>query len=185
MTETKKTSNAAYYLKLGVTLFLICTITACLLGLVNGVTKDKIAEINVQKTADAMSAVLDAESYELTDYSEGIVKSAYRAVSGGITMGYVFEVSPSGFGGAIDMVVGVSDTGTVTGVEIVSMSETAGLGAKASEPAFLNQYVSKGSDLTVNVDIDALTGATVTSKAVTAGVNAATYAANKLSQGGL
>lgn len=180
MTKTKSTSNTSYYIKLCVTLFLICTITACLLGLVNGVTKDKIAEINAGKTADAMSAVLKADSYEQLDYVEGIVRSAYRAINGGQTAGYVFEVSPSGFGGAIDMVVGVSPDGTVTGVEIISMSETAGLGARASEPEFLNQFTGKGTDLTVKVNIDALTGATVTSKAVTEGVNAATLAAIEL-----
>lgn len=181
MTEAKKDSNVSYYMKLGVTLFLICAITACLLGLVNDVTADRIIELNRQKTADAMSAVLPAESYEPVDFSDGLVKSAYRAVSGGEMVGYVFEVVPSGFGGTIDMVVGVDINLAVTGVEIVKMSETAGLGARASEPEFLGQFTGKGTGLTVKVDIDALTGATVTSKAVTNGVNAATLAAAALS----
>lgn len=184
MTEAKKKSSASYYIKLGVTLFLICAVTACLLGLVNGITADKIIELNTQKTANAMNAVLPADSYEQLDFSGGVVMKAYRAVSGGETAGFVFEVAPSGFGGTIDMVVGVGSDGTVMGVEIVKMSETAGLGAKASNPEFLDQFTGKGGGLVVKKDIDALTGATITSKAVTEGVNAAVAASVILQEGG-
>ena len=94
--------------------------------------------------------------------------------------GYVVEVSVSGSQGMISMVVGVDTAGTVTGVSIVDMSETPGLGDKASEPEFRSQFVGTTGDAAVDKDggtIAALTGATVTSRAVANGVNAAVAAA--------
>ncbi len=107
------------------------------------------------------------------------VAAAYQAGD----QGYVIEVTPSGFGGTIDMVVGVKTDGTVAGVEIISMSETSGLGANASKESFRSQFVGKSGDLAVTKDggdIDALTGATITSRAVTQGVNTALQAATAL-----
>ena len=97
--------------------------------------------------------------------------------------GYVVEVTPSGFGGTIDMVVGVGTDGTVTGVSIISMSETSGLGANASKESFRSQFVGKSGVLAVSKDggeIDALTGATITSRAVTSGVNTALVVASEM-----
>ena len=93
------------------------------------------------------------------------------------------EVTPSGFGGTIDMVVGVDMTGAVTGVSIISMSETSGLGANASKDSFRSQFVGKSGTLAVSKDggeIDALTGATITSRAVTSGVNTALIVAGEM-----
>ena len=90
--------------------------------------------------------------------------------------GYVVRVSPNGFGGAIDMMVGISADGTVTGVAIVSQSETASLGANCTREDFRAQFTGRSGTLAVSKDggeIDALTGATVTSRAVTQGVNTA------------
>ena len=96
-------------------------------------------------------------------------------------------VAPRGFGGEIVMIVGVNTEGVVTGVVITEMSETAGLGAKADDPSFLSQYVGKSGSLTVvkgnagETQISAITGATVTSRAVTDGVLAAMKAAAAVS----
>ncbi|MBE6991764.1 MAG: RnfABCDGE type electron transport complex subunit G [Ruminococcaceae bacterium] len=185
MTETKNTSTVAYVLKLGVILFLICAITAGLLGFVNSITEDRIAEITAEKTAKAMSTVLPADAYDEVEYtgSDALVVTAYKASTGGSPVGYVVEVTPSGFGGTIDMVVGVDMNGAVTGVDIIDMSETSGLGANASKASFREQYIGGTGNFAVSKDggtIDALTGATVTSRAVTSGVNAAVAAAATL-----
>ena len=107
------------------------------------------------------------------DVPEGSgVTEAYRAGE----LGYVVRVSPNGFGGAIDMMVGISADGTVTGVAIVSQSETASLGANCTREDFRAQFTGRSGTLAVSKDggeIDALTGATVTSRAVTQGVNTA------------
>ena len=109
-----------------------------------------------------------------------LVKSIYAGTEGG----WVVEVIPSGFGGELDMVVGISPEGVVTGVSIISMSETSGLGANAMKESFRSQYAGKSGVLAVSKDggqIDALTGATITSRAVTNGVNAALSAVADLS----
>lgn len=176
-----KNAKIGYFLKLALTLLVISAVVACLLGFTNYITADKIAEINAQKTAASMEEVLPADSYIAVEYTgtEANVAAVYQAGDAG----YVIEVTPSGFGGAIDMVVGVANDGTVTGVSIVSMSETSGLGANASKDAFRSQYVGLSGELAVSKDggeIDALTGATITSRAVTDGVNTALRVAAEL-----
>ena len=179
MTTTAK--SGGYYAKLAGTLLLIAAVVAGLLGLVNYITADRIAAINEEKTAASMQEVLPADSYNELSYtgSDPTVVKVYEAVGAG----YVVEVTPSGFGGTIDMVVGVGSDGTVTGVAIINMSETSGLGANATKESFRSQYVGKSGELAVSKDggeIDALTGATITSRAVTRGVNSALAAAAEL-----
>ena len=170
---TRSISTGAYVLRLTLTLFLITTIVAGLLGLVNYVTADTIAEQTAQKAENAMRQVLEADSYEPLDVPEdSAVTAAYRAGD----KGYVVRVAPNGFGGAIDMMVGVDVSGAVTGVAIVSQSETASLGANCTREDFRAQFTGKTGTLSVSKDggeIEALTGATVTSRAVTEGVNTA------------
>ncbi len=170
---TRSISTGAYVLRLTLTLFLITTIVAGLLGLVNYVTADTIAEQIAQKAENAMLQVLEADSYEPLDVpEESAVTAAYRAGD----RGYVVRVAPNGFGGAIDMMVGVDVSGAVTGVAIVSQSETASLGANCTREDFRAQFTGKTGTLSVSKDggeIEALTGATVTSRAVTEGVNTA------------
>lgn len=176
-----KNSQLGYYLKLTLTLLLISVVVSGLLGLTNYITEDKIAAISVEKTAASMHEVLPSDFYTPVEYtgSETNVAAVYKAGD----VGYVVEVTPSGFGGTIDMVVGITSDGTVSGVSIVSMSETSGLGANASKDSFRSQYVGQSGELAVNKDggsIDALTGATITSRAVTDGVNTALRVASEL-----
>ena len=170
---TKQSSPVRYILRLTLTLLLITAVVAGLLALVNHITADKIAAHTAQKAESAMQQVLPAETYEsLTVPDGGAVTAAYRADG----LGYVVRVAPSGFGGTIDMMVGIANDGTVTDVAIVSQSETASLGANCTREDFRSQFIGKGGTLPVNKDggeIDALTGATVTSRAVVSGVNAA------------
>lgn len=170
---TRSISTGAYVLRLTLTLFLITTIVAGLLGLVNYVTADTIAEQIAQKAENAMRQVLEADGYEPLDVPEdSAVTAAYRAGD----RGYVVRVAPNGFGGAIDMMVGVDVSGAVTGGAIVSQSETASLGANCTREDFRAQFTGKTGTLSVSKDggeIEALTGATVTSRAVTEGVNTA------------
>lgn len=175
------TVSKGYFAKLAGTLLLISAVVAGLLGLVNHITADKISAINAEKTAASMRQVLPAESYTELAYtgSDPVVAKLYEAAGSG----YVVEVTPSGFGGTIDMVVGVGTDGTVTGISIVSMSETSGLGANASRDSFRSQFVGQSGTLAVSKDggtIDALTGATITSRAVTGGVNSALAAVAEL-----
>ena len=161
----------SYILRLTLTLLIITVVVAGLLGLVNFFTEDKIAENTARKAEEAMQEVLPADSYEKLSTSGEGVTEAFRAENG-----YVIRIGTSGFGGAIDMMVGVSNEGAVTGISIISHSETPSLGANCVRPEWQAQFVGATGDLAVSKDggtIDALTGATVTSRGVTQGVNLA------------
>ena len=158
-----------------IVLALICLVIAALLGIVNGVTEGPI-KANTEKTVqDSLKVVMPADSYEKVDYTGGdeTVVAVYKAGE----EGYVVECnSPNGFGGAIDMMAGINTSGEVTGIAIISHSETSGLGSKATDPEWQAQI--QGATGTVSVAKDggsivAITGSTITSRAVCDGVNIA------------
>lgn len=164
--------NFKYILRLTLTLLLITAVVAGLLGLVNYLTEDRIDALTREKAEKAMQEVLPAQQYVPIETNQAGVTEAYRADE----LGYVVRVSVNGFGGEIDMMVGVDTDGKVCGVSIISHSETASLGANCVREEFRAQYVGADGTLAVRKDggtIDALTGATVTSRAVTNGVNIA------------
>ena len=169
--------NFSYIAKLALTLLIITALVAAALAGVNALTKDKIAAIAAEKTQKAVSQVLEGTATQLTLSGDtGMVQSVYQSEDG-----YAVQVICSGFGGDISMMVGVSNDSTVTGISIISHAETAGLGSVAGEStskgeSFRGQYVSQSGSLAVDKDggsIDSITSATITSRAVTEGVNAA------------
>ena len=197
-TKEKVNMDPKYIIKLTVTLFATCVIVAGLLGLVNMVTKDKIAAINWENTQTAMKAVVaDPDNTEFSEALEntdamsaaakaagGTLDSVYEVLVGGENAGYAIKVVASGSQGNIEMMGGVDAEGVVTGVSIVDNSETSGIGSKvmSNEPlssgvGVLDQFQGKSAaadgTLTVGKNVDAISGATVSSKGVTAGVNAA------------
>ena len=178
----KKENTFMYILRLTVTLLLICAAVAAVLAGVNAITKDKIAAIQEQKTQDAIAVVLPGVSNveELPLGGDaGIVTAVYAAEEG-----YAVQVAPNGFDGAITMMVGVSE-GQVTGISVISHTETPGLGAVAAAnnakgEAFRGQFAGQSGTLAVGDQIDGMSGATITSKAVVTGVNAALEYVEKL-----
>ena len=173
----KTESMAKYILRLAGTLLLITSVVAALLAGVNSITAPKIAELTYQKTQQAIEAVLPGggESVDFTDES-GIVSTVYKGANG-----YAVEVAPAGFDGAITMMVGVDLNGNVLGISVISQTETAGLGAvcaasTSAGEAFRGQFVGMSGTVTVSKDggeVSAITGATITSRAVCKGVTAA------------
>ena len=168
-----------YVLRLAGTLFLIAAVVALALAGINAVTAPVIAELNAAKTQEAISAVLPGGfDTEITDYADasGIVSKIYQGANG-----YAVEVGPGGFDNTITMMVGIDNEGKVLGISIVSHTETAGLGAVAAAGtpagiAFRDQFVGASGSVSVTKDggtMDAITGATITSRAICAGVNAA------------
>ena len=176
--------------KLGLNLLIISAVAALLLALTNSVTASTIAQRNEQANAEARKLVLEsAQDFEevkdaKTDNSKGVkVSEIYEAKdASGNTVGYTLKVLPSGYGGTIELMVGIdSAKGQVSGINVVSNSETAGLGAKSTDPEFSDQYKGKPlKELSVlkngtpgDTEIKAISGATITSTAVTNGVDAA------------
>ena len=91
----------------------------------------------------------------------------------GARLGYCVSVAPGGYKGAININVGVKADGTLSGIRIGSNSETAGLGARIAEPDFYEQYAGQAPPINLGEQVQAITGATISSRAVTNGVNLA------------
>lgn len=166
-----------------VSLLLICAVVTALLGLTNSVTAPKIEQLAVETEAAAKQAVLtDAASFsdEMQIEKDGNVYTYYEGLAAdGSSAGFVFRTSAKGYGGDIAVMVGIGTDGTVAGVNILSISETAGLGMNAKNDSFLSQFTGKSGTIGVlkngssETEIQALTGATITSKAMASAVNQA------------
>ena len=191
-----------FIFKVAGTLTAISLVVALLLGLTNVLTADKIEAINQQKTEEALAKVVSSADCEFPPVEEipqavidaanaqgGKLTEMYEILVGGENAGYAFKVTASGSQGNIVMIVGVDADLAVTGVSIVSNSETSGIGSKvmnneatSAGTGALDQFVGKSGagTLVVKQNIDAVTGATVSTKGVTKGVNAALAAAEAM-----
>ena len=196
-TKEKVVMDPKYIIKLTLTLLITCVIVAGLLGLVNQLTAPNIAAINKANTEKAMAAVVAdptstfSDPLSITDdmtaaaaQYKTTVSEIYEVQSNGAAAGYAVKVNASGSQGTIVMMVGVDSEGAVTGVSIVKNAETSGIGTRVmnnealanSGVGVLDQFVGMShadGDLAVGTNVDAITGATVSSKGVTSGVNGA------------
>ncbi len=179
-------------IRLGLILLLICAVSATLLAFTNGATIDKILEQRAIASENDRKAVLpEAEVFKpMEDEQFGALQSdhdklleVYIGYTGDTIVGYVIKTSPGAYGGPIEITTGLDNNGTVGGVRMGSNhQETPGLGAKAALPEFYNQYngmdalagISVVKANPVDNQILAISGATITSDAVTDGVNMAT-----------
>ena len=181
-------------------LTLITLVAGVALGGVYEITKDPIAKQEAQAKAEAYEQVFtDAAAFEAVEMDDTLTKTirdqldqeGYKAQSieevmraedqSGETLGYAFTVVTSeGYGGDIQFSMGVQNDGTLNGISILSIGETAGLGMNADTPAFKDQFVGKQVEklqytkngATQDDKINAISGATVTTNAMTNGVNA-------------
>ncbi|MDP4152132.1 MAG: RnfABCDGE type electron transport complex subunit G [Bacillota bacterium] len=175
-------------IRLGLILFTITFITALLLAFVNGITKDKIAENSAKTKKEAMQQIFsNADSFDkLNLAATDVVTEGYTAKKDGKSIGYVISVEPQGFGGAISMLVGITPDKKVSTYVITNMNETPGLGTKAKDASFSSQFKDKTANIKVvkttpsNNEVQAISGATISSNAVTKGINAALDAVSKL-----
>ncbi len=166
-----------------VSLFLISAIVTLLLAVTNSVTKPKIEQLQIETENKTKAAVLsDAKGFSdaMTVSLDGVDYTYYEGYGEGKEIkGYVFTTSAKGYGGDIVTMVGVKADGTISGMDFLSISETAGLGMNADSDDFKSQFVGKSDEIGLSKnnpadnEIQALTGATITSKAVTNAVNIA------------
>ena len=165
-----------YVLRLALTLLIITAVVAAVLAGVNSITAPAIAALKAQKTQEAIELVLPGGGDEIVFPATALVSKVYASDTG-----YAVEVTPGGFYNTITMMVGVDTEGKVLGISIISHTETAGLGAVAAAgtpagEAFRSQFVGTSGSVSVTKDggqMDAITGATITSRAICVGVNAA------------
>ena len=161
-------------------LAIIALIAGLLLGLTNELTAKRIDEQTLLAADAARKGVLRAAQafVEETVTPGASVTSCYRGEANGAVVGYTAQVIVKGYGGDIEVTVGVDQTKAITGINVggSSFAETAGLGAKTKEDAFTGQYAGKGVPVVLNKDVDAVSAATISSRAVNDGVNeAASY----------
>ena len=160
-------------------LLAICIIIPLALSVTNKVTAKKIAELENENSKKNMQSLVSADDFEKC--SDGGIEY-YTAIKGGDTAAYIFTESAKGYGGDVSVMNAVKPDGTVAGVAILDVSnETPGLGQNAAKESFYSQYagLKKGVSLlkngakAENNEVDAVTGATITSTAVTRAVNTA------------
>lgn len=175
-------------LKPTLTLFVICLVTAALLAATNLMTHDKIIQMNRQTESASRQVVLPGTK----DFEDSKDGTYTVGKNGSEITGYVFTTKAKSYGGDLSVMTGISKGGKVTGVVILSISDTPGLGLNAEKENFRNQYkqavpakefeVIKSGAATAG-QINAMTGATITSKAVTKCVNEAVAAYQKVKGG--
>ena len=178
-----------------VILFIITLIAGVCLGAVHEITLEPIAQAQLAaNTATYQEVYPDAASFAVNEELTGAIETSAEEIAGqgygsvtvdsvqealdasGSVIGYLItSTSTEGYGGSIQVAVGITNEGSLTGIGFLSISETAGLGMNAQNPEFKDQYAGKTTGATADNQINAISGATVTSRAVTGAVNAAVY----------
>jgi electron transport complex protein RnfG len=185
-------SNVKKIISLGVTLFAVTAVTGVILGVVRDITLEPIRVTQERLKAEALRGALpEAEEFkpvavESAGSSETpgkkpklAVKDVREALSGGDAAGYCITVASQGYAGPIELVAGVTPDGNLRAIRLLSQSETPGLGARSAEEEFYGQFKDAGRITVVKTapsnagEIQAISGATITSSAVADGVNAA------------
>ena len=164
-------------IRFGIVLGTICLVATLVLAVTYEVTKPKIEEqFRLEENAALKEIVPEADSFTKKSI-DGI--EYFEALKGDSLIGYCVKVMGSGYTGYIHMIVGIDQNGSIKGARVLEHQETPGLGAKIAEtkpgekdPWFLRQFVGKAAKtVTVKKEIDAITGATISSKAVTDAIN--------------
>lgn len=174
-------------LKPTMVLTIICLIASAALVGTNALTEKNIEKAQLENAENTRKLVMqDADSFvQVDDY--------YVALKGSEEIGMVFETETKGYGGSVKVMTAISMEGSVTGVSILSHTETPGLGANAEKDSFVDQYIADvpaegfwvtKSEATQDSEIEALTGATITSNAVTDAVNLAIERYDEVKGGG-
>lgn len=185
---TATTRKTRFSLPAWAVLTVIALCAALLLSVTYQATKDVIAARAQTDAAAARLALLpEADRFEAVDAPDGLTE-VYRALNErGETAGFIAVLAVNGFGGEIEVTVGIDTAGCLTGVRVggTQFSETPGLGAKAREAAFTDQFVGLAAPVALSKDggtVDAVTSATITSRAIVLAVNTAADALRPLLQ---
>lgn len=165
-------------IKLGLILLIISVASAGVLAVSNNLTKDKIAAQAMEGSIAALNEVFgEGKEFKYSEKQEAIIEAnpsvieIFEAYEGETLTGYAIKSITKGFAGDVTILTGFSTDSQVLGMRVLEHGETKGLGSKAADPEYTTLYV--GKDASAEVVVDSISGATVTSKAVLSGVNAA------------
>lgn len=183
--------NMDSIIKPTVVLFAICIVISLALSLSNLITAPKIAVLEQKTISETMEKVIPADKYTESDMKlDGEKITYYTAEKNGKAEGYIFTFAEKGYGGDVKVMTAVGVDGSIIAVNILDASnETPGLGQNVTKEGFYSQF--KGADKRLTVvksgakdnEIDAVTGATISSRAVTAAVNRALSAFEEIKGG--
>ena len=174
-------SNKNDIIKPVAVLLAICIIIPLALSLTNKITKDKIAELDEKNSRETMADLIEADNFTECEFGENEF-NYYTAVKDGNIIGYIFKTAEKGYGGDVSVMTAVNTDGTVKSVAILDVSnDTPGLGQNAAKESFYSQYADKKSGISLvkngaesdKNEVNAVTGATITSTAVNKAVNTA------------
>jgi len=176
-------------LKPTASLLIICVVITLALAITNNITSKKIEELQTQNENEAMSRIISANSYTECEITlDGETYIYYTA--GDPIQGYIFTLASAGYGGDVSVMTGINLDGTIASIEVLdASSETPGLGQNATKSEFAEQFAGKSGQLLVaknatkDTEIDAITGATITSTSVTDSVNFAFKLFEKIRKG--
>lgn len=162
--------STAYTVRMVVILAAICTGIALLLSVVNMLTENVIAE-NVVKEQNKAVLSIFPDGEEVKEYTLDSGETVFAIIKDGGIIGCCVNSVGSGYGGDINLMVGIDTDGKVSGISFVSMSETPGVGTKVKGKGFVSQFLGLGETAEVGGNIDGISGATFSSKGVAEAVN--------------
>lgn len=167
-------------------LLLICAVVAGVISFVYTVTLDAYNENLDREIRQSMATIFDADADDVIELSkfdvdpDSNIQNIYGVKVNGESVGFCVNVNGKGFGGAINLMVGYHADKTIRGVSIVSHAETPGVGSKVNDATYLSQYEGLAGGLTISkrgdCDITAISGATISSKAIHAAIEEASAA---------
>ena len=162
--------------RIALALALVCLVAAVSLSAVNQLTRGEIERRKAEELAESLRVVFPAaESFkelpvpaEIPKREGASILAVYEAFTEGKSQGYVFRVYTMGYGGEMVLLLGIGKDGTFTGMQVLEHQETPGLGSNITEETFRSQFVGKSVDdpFEVRKDIQAITGATISTRAV-------------------
>ena len=163
-------------IKMGIILLIITSVSGMVLGATNSVTEEIIMERSLEEVITSIESLIqDADEFEIIEEDDVIerdrIREVYVGYENGSVAGFAIKSFGQGYGGEVEVMVGIIGDGTISGVQVMSQSETPGLGDKITEESFLENY--RGNKTGEDVTIDTIGGATVSSNAVNTAVEEA------------
>ncbi|MDR1508602.1 MAG: RnfABCDGE type electron transport complex subunit G [Synergistaceae bacterium] len=186
--------NVKKIISLGLTLFSVTAITGVILGVVHDITLEPIRVTQEGLRTEALKGALpEADEFSALEVAGGanpMIKDVQEATAGGGVSGYCITVAPRGYAGPVELIAGITNDGNLRAIRILNQSETPGLGAKSARREFYEQFKDASEIKVVKTkpeapgEIQAISGATITSNSVASGVNTAlAYWKNHLAAG--
>ena len=179
----KSNSHVKTALTIGLKLLLICAVVAGVVSFVYSVTIEAYDANIAAEIRNSMGIIFDAKEGDVIEYTlydgelDADISAVYMVKKNGEDVGYCINLTGKGFGGSMNLMVGYHADKTVCGVSVVSHAETPGVGDKATKAEHLSQYEGLSGEMTIskkgNADITAVSGATISSKAIHAAVERA------------